>query len=113
MMRGMSSTASWIILVIAGLLEIGWSVGLKYADGFTKLVPSILTAIGLIASVALLATAARTLPIGTAYGVWVGIGSFGAAVLGIVLFNEPATAGRIFFLALLVISVVGLKATTP
>jgi quaternary ammonium compound-resistance protein SugE len=103
---------SWVILVVAGLLEIGWAVGLKYTQGFTRPVPSVLTGVMLIASVGLLSIAARTLPIGTAYAVWVGIGALGAAVLGIVLFQEPVTASRLFFLGLLLVAIVGLKVTS-
>lgn len=102
---------AWIILVIAGLFETGWAIGLKYTDGFTKLVPSILTGIAIVISMYLLAVAARTLPIGTAYAVWVGIGAGGAVILGIVLLNEPATFGRLFFTALLLLSIIGLKMT--
>lgn len=102
---------SWVLLVIAGLLEAGWAVGLKHTQGFTKLVPSILTIAGIIASMYLLAVAARTLPIGTAYAVWVGIGTFGAIVLGILWLGEPVNAGRIFFLVLLLVAIVGLKLT--
>ncbi len=104
---------AWIQLVIAGILETGWAIGLKYTHGFTRLVPSALTIAAIIASMWLLASAARTLPIGTAYAVWVGIGATGAAILGVVLFNEPLTAGRAFFLALLVIAILGLKLTAP
>ena len=103
---------AWILLVVAGLLETLWAVGLKYTDGFTKLVPSVLTIVGIVASMFLLALAARTLPIGTAYAVWVGIGAAGAVILGIVLLEEPASFGRLFFLGLLVIAIVGLKYTT-
>jgi len=103
---------AWIILLIAALLETGWAIGLKYTEGFTKLGPSIPTVAAMVVSMALLSYAAKTLPIGTAYAVWVGIGAAGAAVLGIVLFGEPATAGRVFFLALLLAAVVGLKATS-
>lgn len=102
----------WIILAIAGLFEVCWSIGLKYTDGFTKLLPSLFTLATLAISMYLLARATQTLPIGTAYAVWVGIGAFGAAVLGIVLFKEPASAGRLFFLALLIVSIVGLKLTS-
>lgn len=102
---------SWILLVIAGLLETGWAIGLKYTEGFTRPVPSVLTGLAIVASMLLLGIAARDLPIGTAYAVWVGIGAFGAAVLGIVLFGEPATAARLGFLGLLVISILGLKLT--
>lgn len=103
---------AWIILLIAGLIETGWAVGLKYTDGFTKPLASLLTIVGMVASVVLLAHSARTLPIGTAYAVWVGIGAVGATVLGIVLFDEPANAARLGFLALLIIAIIGLKATS-
>ncbi|HEU4409369.1 MAG TPA: quaternary ammonium compound efflux SMR transporter SugE [Polyangiaceae bacterium] len=102
---------AWVLLVLAGLLETAWAVGLKYTQGFTRPVPSVLTAAAIVASMVLLATAAKSLPIGTAYGVWVGIGAAGAALLGVVLFDEPATPGRLFFVALLLVSVVGLKLT--
>jgi quaternary ammonium compound-resistance protein SugE len=102
---------AWVLLVVAGLLEVCWSVGLKYTEGFTRLWPSVLVGVALSASMWLLATAARTLPIGTAYGVWVGIGALGAAILGMVLFREPATPARLFFLALLLVSIIGLKLT--
>ncbi|RKG75442.1 quaternary ammonium compound efflux SMR transporter SugE [Corallococcus terminator] len=104
--------SSWILLIIAGLLEVAWAIGLKYTQGFTRPLPSILTIAGIIASMGLLSYAAKTLPIGTAYAVWVGIGAFGAAVMGMVLFHEPATAPRLFFLALLLVAIVGLKATS-
>ncbi len=103
---------SWVILGFAGLLEICWAIGLKYTEGFTKLVPSIFTLVTLAASMYLLARASNVLPIGTAYGVWVGIGALGAAILGIVLFHEPATLPRIFFLVLLLVSIIGLKVTS-
>lgn len=104
---------NWLLLVVAGLLETAWSVGLKYTDGFRRPLPTLLTVSGIFASLALLAIAVRTLPIGTAYAVWVGIGAFGAAVLGIVLLGEPANPSRLFFLGLLLIAIVGLKFTTP
>lgn len=104
-------SSPWFILVIAGLLEVCWSVGLKYTEGFTRPVPSAFTLATLAASMYLLALAARELPIGTAYAVWVGIGAVGAAVLGIVLFREPVGLARLSFLALLVISIIGLKFT--
>lgn len=103
---------SWIALVLAGLLEVCWAVGLKYTDGFRRPVPSLLVIVAIAASMFLLAWAARTLPIGTAYAIWVGIGALGAAVLGIVLFKEPVTVARLGFLALLLVSIVGLKATS-
>ena len=102
----------WVLLVIAGILEAGWAVGLKYTKGFTKPLPSILTIAGIIASMYLLAVAARTLPIGTAYAVWVGIGTFGAIIFGIALLGEPASGARIFFLALLLVAIIGLKFTS-
>lgn len=104
---------AWILLVVAGLLETGWAIGLKYTDGFTRLWPSVLTIAGIVVSMLLLSIAARTLPIGTAYAVWVGIGAAGAVVLGIVLLGEPFNTARLFFLTLLLISIVGLKATAP
>lgn len=102
---------SWFILIIAGLFEVGWAVGLKYTHGFTRPLASALTIAAIIASMWLLATAAKTIPIGTAYAVWVGIGATGAAILGTVLFAEPMTAPRGVFLGLLVIAIVGLKLT--
>lgn len=101
----------WLILTIAGLLEVTWAIGLKYAEGFTRPLWSAITIVALIASVYLLAIAAKSIPIGTAYAVWTGIGALGAALLGIVLFKEPATALRILFLCTLLGSIVGLKLT--
>jgi quaternary ammonium compound-resistance protein SugE len=106
-----NSSLSWIFLFIAGLLEICWAIGLKYTEGFTKPWPSLFTLTTLAGSMYLLAKATEQLPIGTAYATWVGIGATGAAILGIFLFKEPATPARILFLALLVISIIGLKAT--
>lgn len=103
---------AWVMLVIAGLFEVGWSIGLKYTEGFTRVVPTLLTLVALAASMVLLSLSVRTLPIGTAYAVWVGIGALGAAVLGIVLFHEPATPARVFFLALLLVAIIGLKITS-
>ncbi|MEG8277701.1 MULTISPECIES: DMT family transporter [unclassified Streptomyces] len=103
---------AWVLLVVAGLLEVAWSVGMKYTDGFTRPVPSVLTGAGIVVSMLLLSQAAKTLPIGTAYGVWVGIGAAGAAVFGMAVLGEPATAARIFFVCLLLVAVVGLKATS-
>lgn len=104
---------AWILLIVAGLLETLWAIGLKYTDGFTKLWPSVLTIAGIVISMVLLSLAARTLPIGTAYAVWVGIGAAGAVVLGILLLGEPVTPARMFFLALLLAAIVGLKFTSP
>ena len=105
----MSQTMPWIALVLAGLLEVCWAVGLKYTDGFRRPVASILVALTIAASMFLLAWAARFIPIGTAYAVWVGIGALGAAILGAILFAEPLTPVRMGFLAMLLISIVGLK----
>jgi quaternary ammonium compound-resistance protein SugE len=104
---------AWIILFIAGLFEIGWAVGLKYTEGFTKLVPTVFTAISLALSMGLLGWAVRTLPLGTAYAIWTGIGAVGTAVVGIVLFKEPATAARLACLALIVSGILGLKVFSP
>lgn len=103
---------AWIYLVVAGLLEAAWAIGLKYTEGFTKLVPSVLTLLGIGVSMFLLAVAARTIPIGTAYSVWVGIGAVGAVLLGILLFDESRDFARLFFVALLIVSLIGLKLTT-
>ena len=100
---------AWLLLVVAGVLEAGWAIGLKYTQGFTKPLPSVLTIGGIVASMYLLAVAARTLPMGTAYAVWVGIGTFGAVVLGMAFLGEPTNPMRLFFLALLMISIIGLK----
>lgn len=108
----MSATWSWIILGIAGLLEVCWAIGLKYTDGFTKLAPSVFTITTLAGSMYLLASASQVLPIGTAYGVWVGIGALGASILGIFLFNESASPLRLCFLGLLLVAIVGLKMTS-
>lgn len=104
---------AWITLFIAGLLEVGWAVGLKFTQGFTKPVPTFFTIFSMIISMYLLGKAAETLPIGTAYAVWVGIGAAGAGILGIFLLNEPYNLARIFFMVLLVVSIVGLKLTSP
>ncbi len=100
---------SWLILFVAGLFEIGWAIGLKYTESFSRLVPSILTVICMVLSVVLLGWALRTLPVGTAYAVWTGIGAVGTALLGIWLFGEPATAGRLVSILLIVCGIVGLK----
>ncbi|MER5931322.1 multidrug efflux SMR transporter [Streptomyces sp. NPDC002054] len=103
---------AWVLLLLAGLIEVGWSIGMKFTEGFTRLWPSVFTGAGIVASMVLLSMAAKTLPIGTAYGVWVGIGAAGAAILGMVVLGEPVTAARIFFISLLLVAVVGLKATS-
>jgi quaternary ammonium compound-resistance protein SugE len=101
----------WFLLFLAGLLEVVWAVGLKYSDGFTRLWPSVGTAIAMIGSVVLLALALKQLPLGTAYGIWVGIGAFGTAVLGIWLFAEPAGTLKLVSLGLIVAGIAGLKAS--
>ncbi|PIK73321.1 quaternary ammonium compound efflux SMR transporter SugE [Methylobacterium frigidaeris] len=100
---------AWILLLVAGLLEIGWAIGLKYTDGFTRPLPSFLTGLSMVASVVLLGLALRTLPVGTAYAVWTGIGTVGTALLGIALFGEPATAARLACIGLIVAGILGLK----
>jgi quaternary ammonium compound-resistance protein SugE len=100
---------AWAILLLAGLFEIGWAVGLKYTEGFTRLWPTVGTAVSLVLSMGLLGLAVRTLPLGTAYAVWTGVGVIGTAVLGIVLFGEAATTARIGCLALILVGILGLK----
>lgn len=104
---------NWTILFVAGLLEVGWAIGLKHTEGFSRLWPSVGTVLAMIISLGLLGVAMRALPVGTAYAVWVGVGAVGTATLGIVLLGEPATAARLISLALIVAGVVGLKLTTP
>ena len=104
---------AWILLVIAGLLEVAWASMLPYTDGLSRLVPSVAFVALLTASMVLLAKAAETIPIGTAYGGWVGIGAVGAAAVGIAVHDEPAAPARVAFLALLVMAIVGLKVTSP
>ena len=103
---------AWFTLFVAGLMEIAWAIGLKYTEGFTRLVPSVLTLLSMAASMALLGLALKTLPIGTAYAVWTGIGAVGTALLGIWLFGEPATALRLLCIGLIVSGIVGLKLVT-
>ena len=105
----MTAQWAWFTLILAGLLEICWAIGLKYSEGFTKLWPSLFTAFTLSLSMYLLAKASQSLPMGTAYGVWVGIGALGTAIFGILLFNEPLSLLRVFFLTLLLVSIIGLK----
>jgi quaternary ammonium compound-resistance protein SugE len=100
---------AWVILFVAGVLEIGWAVGLKYSEGFTRIGPTVVTAVSLIGSMVCLGLALRSLPLGTAYAVWTGIGTVGTATLGIVLFREPATVMRLVCIALIVAGIVGLK----
>jgi quaternary ammonium compound-resistance protein SugE len=99
----------WLLLVVAGLFEVAWAIGLKYTEGFTRLVPSVLTIAAMVISVVLLGVAMKSLPVGTSYAVWVGVGAVGTAILGMVLFGEPATLGRLVSLALIVAGIIGLK----
>lgn len=100
---------SWFYLFVAGLFEIGWAIGLKYTHGFTRLVPTVLTAISMVISLGLLGLALKTLPVGTAYAIWTGVGAVGTAILGIYLLGDPATVGRIACIGLIVAGIVGLK----
>jgi quaternary ammonium compound-resistance protein SugE len=104
---------AWMLLVLAGLLEVGWAIGLKYTEGFTRFWPSVGTLAAMVASVLLLGVAMKSLPVGTSYAVWVGVGAVGTALLGIVLFGEAANAGRLVSLVLIVAGIVGLKLATP
>ena len=99
----------WVLLVIAGLLETGWAVGLKYSQGFTKLVPSIFTVIGMIASFYFLSLALKSLPLGSAYAMWTGIGAIGTVILGIILFKEPADMIKLICIGFILIGIIGLK----
>lgn len=103
---------AWVYLAIAGVFEIIWAMGLKYSQGFTKLYPSLITLGGMIISFYLLSLATKTLPIGTAYAVWTGIGALGAVILGIFLFRDPVSISRILFLCLILIGILGLKLTS-
>jgi quaternary ammonium compound-resistance protein SugE len=103
---------AWILVIASGLLETTWAIGLKSSDGFSKPLPTVITIVAMIASIVLLSIAVRTLPIGTAYAVWVGIGALGAAILGIVMFDEAVTTARIVSLVLLVAGIAGLKLTS-
>ncbi len=100
---------AWVYLFVAGLFEIGWAIGLKYTQGFTRLVPSLFTLASMILSLGLLGLALKTLPVGTAYAIWTGVGTIGTALLGIHLFGEPATAMRLVCIGLIVAGIVGLK----
>ena len=104
---------AWIILAVAGVLEIGWAIGLKYTDGFTRIGPTVATVAAMVASLILLGLAVRTLPVGTAYAVWTGIGTVGTVLLGIALFGEPADPLRLAFIAMIVAGIIGLKLVTP
>jgi quaternary ammonium compound-resistance protein SugE len=103
----------WLLLVLAGLFEVAWAIGLKYTDGFTRLWPTLGTVAAMVISLGLLGLAMKSLPVGTSYAVWVGVGAVGTAILGIVLLGEPATAGRLVSLGLIVAGIVGLKLASP
>lgn len=104
---------AWVVLVVAGLFEVGWAIGLKYTEGFTRLWPTVWTVLAMIVSLWLLGIAMKSLPVGTAYAVWVGVGAVGTVVLGIVLLGEPANAGRLVSVALIIAGIVGLKLAAP
>jgi quaternary ammonium compound-resistance protein SugE len=104
---------AWVLLVVAGLFEVGWAIGLKYTDGFTRLWPTLGTLAAMVVSLGLLGLAMKSLPVGTSYAVWVGVGAVGTAILGIVLLGEPASAGRLISLGLIVAGIVGLKLSSP
>lgn len=104
---------TWFILILAGLLEVGWAVGLKYTEGFTRFWPSFGTIVAMIISLGLLGIALKTLPVGTAYAVWVGVGAVGTVIFGIVLFDEPASAVRLISVVFIILGIVGLKVATP
>ena len=104
---------AWLLVIVAGLLEVGWAIGLKYTEGFTRTWPSLGTAFAMVASIVLLGIAMKSLPVGTAYAVWVGVGAVGTAVLGVVLLGEAASPARVASIALIVAGIVGLKLATP
>jgi quaternary ammonium compound-resistance protein SugE len=104
---------AWLLLVLAGLFEVGWAIGLKYTHGFTRLWPTIGTVLAMIVSLGLLGIAMKSLPVGTSYAVWVGVGAVGTAIMGIVLLGEVANAGRLISLGLIIAGIVGLKIATP
>ena len=104
---------AWIMLFLAGLFETGWAIGLKYTEGFTRLWPTVWTVFAMVVSLWLLGIAMRTLPVGTAYSVWVGVGAVGTVALGIVLLEEPANAARLISVGLIIAGIVGLKLATP
>jgi quaternary ammonium compound-resistance protein SugE len=104
---------AWVILVIAGLFEVGWAIGLKYTEGFTRLWPTVWTVIAMIISLWLLGLAMKSLPVGTAYSIWVGVGAVGTVALGILLLGESASAGRLVSVAFIIAGIVGLKLATP
>jgi len=104
---------AWLLLMVAGILEVGWAIGLKYTQGFTRLWPSVWTVVAMVISMGLLGIATKSLPIGTAYSVWVGVGAVGTVLFGVLFFGEPASAARMLSVALIVVGIIGLKLATP
>lgn len=104
---------AWVILFVAGLFEVGWAIGLKYTDGFTRLWPTVWTVLAMVISLWLLGIAMKSLPVGTAYSVWVGVGAVGTVILGIVLLGDPVNAARLISVALIIAGIIGLKLATP
>ncbi|HET9942880.1 MAG TPA: quaternary ammonium compound efflux SMR transporter SugE [Terriglobia bacterium] len=104
---------AWVILVLAGLFEVGWAIGLKYTEGFTRLLPTVWTVLSMIVSLSLLGIAMKSLPVGTAYSVWVGVGAVGTVILGIVLLGEPVNTARMVSVALIIAGIIGLKLASP
>jgi len=104
---------AWLLLMVAGILEVGWAIGLKYTQGFTRLWPSVWTIVAMAISMGLLGIATKSLPIGTAYSVWVGVGAVGTVLFGVLFFGEPASAARMLSVALIVVGIIGLKLATP
>jgi len=104
---------AWLVLIVAGLFEMGWAIGLKYTEGFARLWPSVWTVLAMVISLGLLGLAMKTLPVGTAYAIWVGVGAVGTAILGVTLLGEPINAGRIASLAMIVAGIIGLRLATP
>lgn len=104
---------AWVLLILAGLLEVGWAIGLKYTDGFTRLWPTVWTVLAMVVSLGMLGIAMKTLPVGTAYSVWVGVGAVGTVIFGIVLLHEPANLGRLISIGLILAGIIGLRLATP
>lgn len=104
---------AWFVLIMAGLFEVGWAIGLKYTNGFTRPVPTLATVAAMAVSFALLGLALKSLPLGTAYAIWTGIGTVGTAILGMLLFHEPVEAARLVCIGLIVVGIIGLKLVTP
>jgi quaternary ammonium compound-resistance protein SugE len=112
-LKSMEATMPWLVLILAGLFEIGWAIGLKYTQGFSRLWPTVGTVGAMVISLALLGVAMRDLPVGTAYAVWTGVGAVGTVLLGILLFGEPAAPGRLISIGLILAGIIGLKVVSP